>query len=123
MLKVRDLLRWSARAASIVVLTLILLFASGEDFSKVSARELVGLSFFPLGVAIGLAMAWWREALGAVFAASSLSAFYLIYGQLLNGRVGGPWFVIFTSPAALFFASWVWGRVRHEEPRAAATRA
>lgn len=114
---------WSARAASIVVIALLLLFASGEDFSKASVREWVGLSFFPLGVAVGLAMAWWREALGVVVAASSLSAFYLIDGLLLSGRVVGPWFVIFTSPAALFFASWVWGRVRHGEASAAATRA
>jgi hypothetical protein len=74
-------------------------------------------------VAVGLVTAWWREALGAVVAASSLSAFYLIYGLLLNGRVGGPWFVIFTSPAALFFASWVCGRVRRDEASAAVTRA
>ena len=106
MLNVRGVLRWSARVASLVAVTLLLLFAMGEEFSQVSAREWVGLSFFPLGVAVGLAMAWWRG-LGAVVAASSLSAFYLVYGVLLSGRVGGPWFVIFTSPAALFFASWV----------------
>jgi hypothetical protein len=123
MLKVRGVLRWSARSASVVVVMLLLLFVWGEDFSKVRAREWVGLSFFPLGVVVGLALAWRREALGAFVAASSLSAFYLVYGVLLGGRVGGPWFLVFTSPAALFFASWAWERARRAEAGAAATRA
>ncbi|HEX6623951.1 MAG TPA: hypothetical protein VF064_09575, partial [Pyrinomonadaceae bacterium] len=99
MLKLRGVLRWSARVASLVSVTFLLLFASGEDFSQVRAREWIGLSCFPLGVGIGLALAWWREGLGAVVAVSSLLAFYLVYGVLLSGRVGGPWFVVFTSPA------------------------
>jgi hypothetical protein len=123
MLKVQSLLRWSARATSIASVTLLLLFMSGEDLSKASTRELVGLSFFPLGVIIGLVVAWWREALGAAVATLSLLAFYLIYGVLLSERMpGGPWFVIFTSPAALFFASWMWGRGRHQNKMLAATR-
>lgn len=123
MLKVRVVLRWAARLTSIGVVALLLQFASGEDFSKVSAREWVGLSFFPLGVIIGLAMAWWREVIGAAVTASSVSAFYVVYGALLGGRVGGPWFVVFASPAALFFASWVCGRWHMKEAGAAATRA
>jgi hypothetical protein len=123
MLKVQSLLRWSARVASIASITLLLLFMWGEDFSKASARELVGLSFFPLGVMIGLAMAWWREALGAGVAALSLTAFYLVYGVLLSERVlGGMWFLVFTSPAALFFTSWVWSRGQHENRVRLATR-
>lgn len=123
MLKVRDVLRWSARGASVVVVTLLLLFVWGEDFSEVRAREWMGLLFFPVGVVVGLAVAWWREALGAFVVASSLSAFYLVYGVLLGGRVGGPWFVVLASPAALFFASWAWERARRAEAGAAAARA
>ena len=123
MLKVQNILRWSARVTSIGSITLLLLFMWGEDFSKASARELVGLSFFPLGVMTGLAMAWWREALGASVAALSLSTFYLVYGVLLSERLpGGPWFVLFTSPAALFFASWIWSRGQRENRVLAATR-
>ena len=111
MVKVRFILRWVARLASIGVIILLLQFTVGEDFSKVSGRELVGLSFFPLGVVIGLAVAWWREAWGAALAALSLLGFYLIFGLLLTGKVpGGPWFLIFTSPALLFFVSWVCGK-------------
>jgi hypothetical protein len=118
MLKMQGVLRWSARVASIVSVAFLLLFAAGEGFSQARPREWVGLSFFPLGVVVGLVMAWWREGLGAAVAAASLSAFYLVYGVLLSGRVGGPWFVIFTSPAALFFASWACGRARHKEASA-----
>jgi hypothetical protein len=61
---------------------------------------------------VGLALAWWREAAGAAVAGASLTAFYLYYA-LLTGRLpGGPWFLIFTAPAALFFASWIAHRRR-----------
>ena len=112
MLKIQFILHWVARLASVGVVILLLLFIVGEDFSKASTRELVGLSFFPLGVVIGFAVAWWREAWGAAVAALSLLGFYLIYGLLLTGKFpGGPWFLIFSSPALLFFGSWMWRRM------------
>jgi hypothetical protein len=56
-------------------------------------------------VLLGLGLAWWREALGAALAAVSVTAFYA-YLMLLSGRLtGGPWFRVFTAPAALFLAS------------------
>lgn len=106
MLKAQILFRLAAHVASVIVVTLLLQFVWGEDFARVSAREWVGLSLFPFGVALGLAVAGWREGAGAMVAAASLAAFYLVYGLLLGGRVGGPWFIIFTSPAVLFFTSW-----------------
>jgi hypothetical protein len=115
-------LRWSARATSLLAITLLLFFLFGTSMASPSPKELVGLLFFPFGVAVGLALAWWREALGVAVSVLSLAAFYLIYGALLSGGVpGSPWFVVFTSPAALFFASWLAHRSVGENDKRAAT--
>jgi hypothetical protein len=103
------LLRWLARATSLLSIGVLLLFLTGKDGvlgGNVRPAEWLGLLFFPFGVMLGLALAWWREALGAAVAAGSLTAFYLSQALLAGRLPGGPWFLIFTSPAALFFASW-----------------
>jgi hypothetical protein len=62
-------------------------------------------------VNIGLAIAWWRERVGALVAIGSLAAFYVVYGSLIRHHFpDGPWFAIFTAPAALFLASSFLGR-------------
>jgi hypothetical protein len=112
-------LRWSARLTGLLSIGVLLLFLTGEDgliagWAKVRPAEWVGLLFFPFGVLLGLALAWWREALGAAVAAVSVAAFYAHY-VLLSGRLpGGPWFLVFTAPAALFFASWLAHRRRRD---------
>jgi hypothetical protein len=117
-----SILRWSARATSLLVVALLLFFLFGTGLARPAPKELVGLLFFPVGVATGLALAWWREALGVAVSVLSLAAFYLIYGALLSGNVpGSPWFVVFTSPAALFFASWLAHRSVGENDKRAAT--
>ena len=112
-------LRWSARATGLLSIGVLLLFLTGQDglahasgWAKVRPTEWLGLVFFPLGVMLGLALAWWREALGAVAAAVSLAAFYLCYGLLAGRLPGGPWFLIFAAPAVLFLASWFAHRQR-----------
>jgi hypothetical protein len=107
-------LRWLARLAGLVSMGVLVLFLKGEDgltsraaWAKVRPVEWLGLVFFPFGVLLGLALAWWREGLGAAVAALSLTAFYLVYGLLAGRLPGGPWFLIFTAPAVLFYASWL----------------
>jgi hypothetical protein len=106
-------LRWSARVTGLLSIGVLLLFLTGEDgliggngWAKVRPVEWLGLLFFPFGVLLGLALAWWREALGATVAVVSVAAFYLSQGLLAGRLPGGPWFLIFTAPAVLFFASW-----------------
>jgi len=106
-------LRWSARVTGLLSIGVLLLFLTGEDglvggngWAKVRPAEWLGLLFFPFGVLLGLALAWWREALGAAVAAVSVTAFYLSQVLLACRLPGGPWFLIFTAPAVLFFASW-----------------
>ena len=114
-------LRWLARATGLVSMGVLLLFLTGNDglvttsaWAKVRPAEWLFLLFFPFGLMLGLALAWWREALGAAVAAGSVAAFYVSYALLTGGLPGGPWFLVFTAPAVLFFASWFAHRRRSQ---------
>ncbi len=98
-------LRWTARIASIVCLAIIFLFFIGEgiDFALVRPAEYVGLAFFPLGVLIGLVLAWREELLGGALSVLSVFAFYVIYGAIISGRLWQGWaFLPFLVPGFLF---------------------
>ena len=101
--------RWLARLTSLMSIGTLSLFLFGEPFnlSRISAREWIGLAFFPTGVVIGMIIAWWKEGLGGVISLASLLGFYTIFGWLLGSRVNEPWFVVFVAPAFLFFIAWL----------------
>lgn len=109
------LVEFLARGASLISITLLLLLFQDEALhpSKVATQEWFGLVFFPIGVIIGLAIAWWKEGLGVSITLGSLVAFYLVYGYLLQYHVAGWAFVVFASPAFLFFFHWVLRRSSH----------
>jgi hypothetical protein len=110
------LFRWTARGLSVLTTLVLLLFLFGEPFpaAKLSAREWTGLLFFPFGIMLGFGVAWWKEAVGAAITILSLVAFYLVYGLLLNGKVG--WlFIVFAVPGLLFLISAMLSR-RHQTP-------
>ena len=104
-----SLLRWAARLTSVLSVGFLLLFLFGGGESlRPTAGEALMMLFFPFGVAAGLVLAWRREGLGAAVSAVSLAAFYLVQAaQSGGGLPRGPWFAVFASPAALFFASWL----------------
>ena len=102
-------LRWTARAASVVCLAIIFLFflSEGINFGEIAPREWIGLLFFPVGVFIGLVLAWREEGLGGGIALGSVLGFYLIYGWLFSGKFWQGWAVLpFLLPAVLFLAYW-----------------
>ena len=98
-----------ARVASIASITLLLLLFVGEGFhpSEISRNEWVGLLFFPIGVVIGMVIAWWKEGVGAVVTMGSLLGFYLVWGYLLRNHIGGWAFIVFASPSVLFLVHWL----------------
>ncbi len=98
-----------ARVGSIASITLLLMLFAGEGLhpSHVTAKQWVGLFFFPLGVMAGMAIAWWKEGLGAAITLGSLLAFYLVYGYLMRYHIAGWAFVIFASPGFLFLLHWL----------------
>src|SRR6516165_6611821 len=112
--KLALILRWLARLTGLLSIGVLLLFMIGDDglisrnaWIKVRPNEWIQLLLFPFGVLVGLGLGWWREGLGAGVAAVSLAAFYLSHACLTGRLPGGPWFLIFTAPGILFFASWV----------------
>jgi hypothetical protein len=113
---VRGPIRWAARVLSIVSTVLLLLFLLGSreqfDLTRISAREWLGLLFFPFGVIVGFAIAWWREGLGGSLTILSLLAFYVFYGWLVRGGFLGWWFLVFGFPGLLFLASYALSQYR-----------
>jgi hypothetical protein len=105
-----------ARIGSVASITLLVLLFQGEAFnpSEIAPREWVGLFFFPIGVVVGMIVAWWKEGLGASVTLLSLLGFYFIYGYLLRYHLAGWAFVVFASPGLLFFLHWLF---THAEPR------
>ena len=103
------LIKFLARLGSIasIVLLLSLFQAEALNPSEVPARQWFALIFFPIGVIVGMIIAWWKEALGVSVTVGSLLAFYFVYGYLLRYHVGGWAFVVFASPAFLFLLHWL----------------
>jgi hypothetical protein len=112
--------RWLARLTSLVTLAIVAMFLFAEPFNpkNVRPREWVGFVCFPIGVVLGLIIAWWKEGPGAAISLCSLAAFYLIYGWLMGSNIHGPWFLIFASPAFLFSIAWLLSKSKFSEVHA-----
>jgi hypothetical protein len=76
-----QILQWLARALSVVSVFVLLLFFIGEGFNPAALRssEWLLMLFFPIGVVVGMAIAWRREDLGGAITVVSLIAFYLTH--------------------------------------------
>lgn len=102
-------LRWTARLWSVLSVILLFLFFIGEgvQIARVAPKEWLGLLFFPIGIVIGLMIAWWREALGGAITIFSLAGFYFIYGLMLSGAFPKGWaFFMFTAPGFIYLIVW-----------------
>ena len=98
-----------ARLGSIasIVLLLMLFVGEGMNPSTITRNEWAGLLFFPIGVMIGMVVAWWKEGVGAAITLGSLVAFYFVWGYLLRNHIGGLAFITFASPGFLFMLHWL----------------
>ena len=98
-----------ARVGSIASITLLLLLFQREALHplEVAPREWFALLFFPVGVMIGMVIAWWKEGVGSLVTVGSLVAFYIVYGYLLRNHLGGWAFIVFASPGFLFLLHWL----------------
>ena len=98
------ILRWIARVGSLLCLGFLLLIFVGEgmDFSALTQTEWLMLLCFPVGVALGMLVGWWKELIGGGITAVSLLMFYLIDTIASNGLPDGLWFIIFALPGLLF---------------------
>jgi len=105
-------LRWSARVLSILVVGVLLLFVIGEglNLSHFTARELALFAFFPVGICLGMALAWRWEGLGGGITVASLAAFYLVQRLTSSSFPRGFAFVALAAPGFLFLLCWLWAR-------------
>jgi hypothetical protein len=106
--KLAKVLRWIARAWSVLSVGFVLVIVIGEVVSPHAPRptveEMVGMALFPVGVMIGLFLGWWREGLGGAIATVSLVGFYL-WSYIVRGWLaGGPYFLLIAAPGFLFLA-------------------
>jgi len=110
------LVEFLARVGSVISITVLVLLFQAEALhpSEIAPREWFGLVFFPIGVIVGLAIAWWKEGLGVSITLGSLLGFYVVYGYLLQYHIAGWAFVVFASPAFLFFFHWVLSHTSRE---------
>ncbi len=99
------LLRWTARLSSLFFTGIFLLMLLGEGFDpvKITHREWVSLFFFPLGLILGLTLAWWKEGLGGVLALGATFAGIFISDANTSG---GGYMLLCASPALLFILYW-----------------
>ena len=96
-------LRLVARATSLLSLGMLVLFAfSGGNWP--TPFEWLMISFFPVGVAVGIVLAWHREVLGGAVTLVGLAGFYAIAAGADASRPLGPWFVVFALPGLLLLA-------------------
>jgi hypothetical protein len=101
-------IHWAARIWSIASIGFVLLFFVGEGFNpaQIKPSEWLGLLFFPVGISVGMILAWWKEGFGACITAGSLLIFYIIHFAT-SGRFPGGWaWLAFAAPGFLFLLSW-----------------
>jgi hypothetical protein len=98
--------RWIARVWSILSILFVFVFAVGNIARLIGPRptpqEWAGLALWPIGVGIGLVVAWYREELGGILALGCLIAFY-VWNLLRSGHwPQGPFFILMAAPGFLF---------------------
>lgn len=96
--------RWTARLGSLASLGLLLLFFFGEEMNvaALTATEIWGLVFFPLGITLGMLLGWRWEVFGGAVTVLSLMAFYKVMYAASGEFPDGLWFLLFALPGFLF---------------------
>ena len=107
-------LRWVARILSILNVGIVMMFLFGEGLllSSFTGRDFLLFLFFPLGMCIGIVLAWWWEGIGGGIAVGSLVAFYLVHYLTSQCFPRGAAFMLLALPGILFFVCWLWKRLR-----------
>jgi hypothetical protein len=98
-------LRWTARIWSVLSVTLVVAFIVGEGSHPSGASEWLGSLFFPVGICVGMILAWWKEGLGGWITVGSLLAFYGIHRVTAGAFPSGWGWLAFAAPGLLFLVS------------------
>jgi len=98
-------LRWTARVWSVASVALVLGFIVGEGFNPSGLNEWLGVLLFPVGISIGMILAWWKEGLGGSITVGSLLAFYVVHLSTAGTFPKGWAWLAFAAPGFLFLLS------------------
>jgi hypothetical protein len=98
-------LRWTARVWSAASVAMVLGFIVGEGFNPSGLNEWLGVLCFPIGISIGMILAWWKEALGGSITVGSLLAFYVVHFVTAGTLPRGWAWLMFAAPGFLFLLS------------------
>jgi len=111
--------RWSARILSVLSVGIVLLFAFGEGMNLLhfTALEVALFVFFPLGVCLGMIVAWRWEGLGGSITVGSLAAFYLVHRLSSPSFPRGFAFVALAAPGFLFLLCGLLTRSRTKQQK------
>ena len=100
-----QVVRWIARVWSIASIGIILLFIICEDSGPIGTGEWLGFLFFPLGVSVGMVLAWWKEGIGGGITVASLIVFYLVHFATAGTLPEGWAWLLFSAPGFLFLVA------------------
>lgn len=114
-MRTSSILHWAARALAAVSTALIALMAT-DGLAWPNPSEWALIAFFPIGVVAGFVWAWRTPAAGGTLSVLSLVGFYLMHRTLAGGWPSGPWFAVFSAPAAVFLAAAVASQFEHPAP-------
>jgi len=96
-------LRWTARVWSVASVALVLAFIVGEGLKRPSGpSEWLGFLLFPVGVSVGMVLAWWKERLGGSITVGNLLAFYVVIRTTAGTFPKGWAWLAFAAPGFLF---------------------
>ena len=103
---------WIARISSLGSIAFLLFMVGGHLFGSEPSSgtptfgEMIALSFFPLGVIIGLITAWKWDGLGGMIAVGSIIGFHLTMFMLHEKPSFDPLIDALAAPGLLFLLSW-----------------
>ena len=98
-------LRWTARVWSVASIALILAFIVGERSHPSGLNEWLAALFFPIGISVGMILAWWKERFGGGITVGSLLVFYVVHMAMAGTFPKGWAWLAFAAPGFLFLLS------------------
>ena len=111
----KEIIKWIARIWSILSLAFLLLFFGGSIFSSgeddtFAIKDIFQFVFFPIGLSIGLILAWKWEGLGGIIAIASIIGFHLQM-FIKNGEIYFTLIIeLLAVPGILFILYWLLSR-------------
>lgn len=99
---------WSARILGAIIVAFVLffllarIFGNGEDGGPMSKEDMVTFTFFPLGLCIGLLLAYKWVGIGGLVATGSMVVLFILRTDLL----ASTYMLTIAFPGLLYLLHW-----------------